>query len=743
MTEEYLYNKGPMSYPIQEYKPESSTSIHNSRSITRPSFVVDTDYPRLVQFYHPSSPICQTFQPSFIDTGRIFRSDNDGEHNQHQHYDSGSTEAATVTFHAINCAAHMDVCSSPEFAIHSVPVLLAYSKGSQKGRVIKRTDDNLLVLDDVANILGVKLHEGGNRHPLPKQLGGQSKIHIENEAVTQGLRGGISSGGTNVARFGVGMDSAGDGESYSGMGEMSEEEIEKEMMRRDTAKKMNTVIFAAHAGNHDQIVMKQNHNSLTQIRTFQDAATSFLVTLEQNIYPPVGLEEDDQQQQQHARGKALPPLSDERSDVLKDFLDLCHWTLPSSWILHGHINELRNNYSTITKHRLSLQTHLDQLDRPLLSSSSTWEWSEDCKLKPNGGISGNKANSNAGDDNDLGIDIGFNSAYQCGMWKFLHILSVGIVEQRSNVMGDRSRVSPSYAAWVVRDFVDMFLTDKETMMITKAATEVFSDRENEASNSSRDYASRTSISEEPLIWCDGCRDGILSSYDQCFYGLCTKGFNAAKVEDKRRSKILHQQSSNSDEWKKVAVWLWRIHNNDNDIKDDGMQSETISHNLHPLPWPSKSNCKECYRKGGEQGNISLSTAGDVEKSGERLSVKWNLDAVYDHLKNNYWPVGIQNRRLVVLKSEFFEGRRKQFPQTMDSKNSYIWIAAFILFVVWSWAKRRRFCRRLVNLKRKNICNSPPPFNPYNDSNPFQGQAHARQRVGKVKNGLFMHHTFLD
>jgi len=726
MAEENFYNNGPMSYPIQEYKPDSSTSIHNSRRISRPSFVVETNYPRLVQFYHPSSPICQSFQSIFIDTGRIFRSDSNGEYHQHQPYDSGSTEAATVTFHAINCAAHMDVCASPEFAIHSVPVLLAYSKGSQNGRVVKRTDDNLLILDDVAHDLGVKLHDkqgGGNRDHLPKQIGGHSIPQLENDPGTQGLRGRSSGGGMHD----VGGSKE---ESYSGMGDMSEEEIAKEMMRRDTAKKMNTVVFAAHAGNHDQIVMKQDRKSLTQVRMLQDAATSFLVTLEQNIYPSVG----DDQQQQHDQKKAQPPLSIERSDVLKDFLDLCHWTLPSSWILHGHINELRNNFSTITQHRLSLQTLLDQLDRPLSSSSSNWEWSDDCKPNSSGG---NKASRTVGDETGFGTDIDFNSDYQCGMWKFLHILSIGIVEQRSSVMGDQSRVNPSYAAWVVRDFVDIFLIDEETMMMTEAThalahadTEAYSDSEDERAGSiikdiTSRSSSRTSSSDGSRIWCKGCRNRILNSFDQCSYGLCSKRFNAVKVVAKHRSKIYHRNSSN-EEWKKVATWLWRVHNNAHDLKDDGIGSEKNPSKLHSLPWPSKSNCKECYRRGGEQGNIPLPTA-------------WNLDAIYDHLKNIYWPAGVQNPRVIVMKSESFEGRRMQSPQTMSSNNSYIWIAALIiLFIVWSWIKRCKCCRRLITLNQ-----APPPFNPYNDSYPFQGQAHARQRVGKVKNGLFMHHTFLD
>lgn len=141
----------------------------------------------------------------------------------------------------------MDVCASPEFAIHSVPVLLAYSKGSQKGRVVKRTDNNRLILDYAANILGVKLHDrhgGGNHQYLPNQLGEQSKPQIENEVVTQGLRG-RSEGGKNFGgivaekdeSMATGSFGGGDGESYSGMYEMTEEEVAKEMMRRDAAKK--------------------------------------------------------------------------------------------------------------------------------------------------------------------------------------------------------------------------------------------------------------------------------------------------------------------------------------------------------------------------------------------------------------------------------------------------------------------------------------------------------------------------
>jgi len=47
----------------------------------------------------------------------------------------------------------MSVCSRPKFSIHVVPVLLVFSKGSQKGRVVKRIEDNLPVLDYIANVL--------------------------------------------------------------------------------------------------------------------------------------------------------------------------------------------------------------------------------------------------------------------------------------------------------------------------------------------------------------------------------------------------------------------------------------------------------------------------------------------------------------------------------------------------------------------------------------------------------------
>ena len=53
-SENFLY-KTKQSHPIIEYLP----SEEESASLT-PSFVLEVTWPRIIQFYHPSSPHCQS-----------------------------------------------------------------------------------------------------------------------------------------------------------------------------------------------------------------------------------------------------------------------------------------------------------------------------------------------------------------------------------------------------------------------------------------------------------------------------------------------------------------------------------------------------------------------------------------------------------------------------------------------------------------------------------------------------------
>jgi len=719
MKGDYLYNQGTISYPIKEYKRDPSSRS----SLQKPSFVIDTTYPRLVQFYHPESPICESFQQIFIEAGRIFRFDGSNEHenNKHHHYhDTITTEASKITFHAVSCAAYMDICTSPEFGIHAVPVLLAFSKGSRKGKVVKRTNDNHLILSHVADMLGVKLH-GAITGIV---VGENSRLDRDetNNVDSQWLRGSANKiDGHVTSEILDEVDTTHSSDfmvDYSGLEDLGEEEVAAEMMRRDTTKKKNAVVFATHAGNHDQIVLNQNINSLTveQKHVFEDAATSFLVTMERNIYPPLNATGGRRSEGSEQIGRLLP-LSTERADVLKDFLDLCHWALPSSWILHGHINELRNNFSAISKHRQSLRTLLNRLDRPSSSSSNTWKWSVGCLRKANE-MKTNSTNEDGIDEAAMldAEDIDYN--YQCGMWKFLHILSIGVVEQHSNVMGDRSRASPSYSAWVMRDFVDLFLIDGEASDFSAKA-----------------IAPRTSSSERPYVWCRGCRDGIVKSFDHCLYGLCSRSFNTLSIENKPHN---YQRKQISKDWKTVAEWLWQLHNDVQQFVNGELnQRPNVSHDPFVLPWPSKSDCKECYRKVG--GSYIIYNLGDK-------TVQWDFDAVYDHLKSIYWPSGVQNRRIIVLERASFQGRRKR-PSQVSSNLPYLWIVPLIFLTRFILLRRFEFRRRLVLFRRRNFCNSQTPFNPYNEqvmkAYKVQDQSQTRQRVSKVKNGLFMHHSFLD
>lgn len=105
----YLYDN-KQSHPIIEFKPSKEET--DSNSVT-PSFVLEVTWPRIIQFYHPSSPHCTEFQPTYVSIARRIK-----------HMSS----RLPVEFHAVNCAKYREVCEYG-FNIKSVPAIIGLKSG--------------------------------------------------------------------------------------------------------------------------------------------------------------------------------------------------------------------------------------------------------------------------------------------------------------------------------------------------------------------------------------------------------------------------------------------------------------------------------------------------------------------------------------------------------------------------------------------------------------------------------------
>ena len=119
---QYLYDT-KQSHPIKEFKPTKDEL--KAASIT-PSFVLEVTWPRVVQFYHPSSPHCQDFHQTYVNLARSVRR---------------RSSRLPVEFHAVNCGVYMEVCSQG-FQIKSVPSFLGLKIGSIEGQQLSLPGDD-------------------------------------------------------------------------------------------------------------------------------------------------------------------------------------------------------------------------------------------------------------------------------------------------------------------------------------------------------------------------------------------------------------------------------------------------------------------------------------------------------------------------------------------------------------------------------------------------------------------------
>lgn len=219
---------------------------------------------------------------------------------------------------------------------------------------------------------------------------------------------------------------------------------------------------------------------------FHDAKASLILTLTSSIqYPPGSAE----------------------IRVLSDFFDLLQWALPPETKVHNLAEDLSKDAAGWKKSKPGLlrilDKHTDYRKKQI--------WSSRCAAGAGG--------------------------YSCGLWSLLHIVSVGVAERHSSVLGS-SRISVLQSGEVVKSFIETF-----------------------------------------FIGCQSCRVLFMDLYD----------------EHAEKSLALKNAESNED-WRSLAIWFWDIHNEitiRSSVKRmKGKRRMALSSSL----WPSGSECHACWRK---------------------------------------------------------------------------------------------------------------------------------------------------
>lgn len=425
----YLYDT-KKSHPIIEFKP--STEEQKAASIT-PSFILEVTWPRVIQFYHPSSPHCQDFQSTYINLARSIKR---------------RSSRLPVEFHAVNCGVYRDVCDQG-FQIKTVPSFIGLKSGRIQGIPLSLPGDN----------------EG--------RLTSKEEITMDVNEKVEFI--------AQVLGFTLDAVKQGQSSAYASM--------------------------ANNAQSPDNFDVSDMRDS-SSLQVFHDATSSLFVTLSSSIYS------------KHPRGSTLPL---KESQTLSDFLDLLRWAFPPETKIHTLAEELKQEFLSIT---LSKDGLLNVLARHMDLGKGV-SWSERCN----------------------GSNDGTSDPYSCGMWNLMHILSIGVAERHTSVVGDSERVSVQYAGQSIRAFIDAF-----------------------------------------FIGCDSCRKSWIELYDEACCGLHNTDHSLALDNQQTGEPDEHEQ------WKQLAFWIWEVHNEVNIRRQSYKQSTT-------LLWPQREVCPRCWPSQNENDSM--------------------------------------------------------------------------------------------------------------------------------------------
>ena len=238
------------------------------------------------------------------------------------------------------------------------------------------------------------------------------------------------------------------------------------------------------------------------------------------------------------------PLDQKRQGALVDWLELLSISLPPELGLHAVIDDLLNNMSYISQGRDKLYEQLDKY--PLANKY----WSDSCSKGRRG------------------------QGQNCGLWKLLHIVTIGFAEHR----GGLEQQDGSY--------VDVPMSSGPTFTPNEGAAII------------REYIAL-------FFGCDVCKNNFLSKYDDCVsFGRCDRMPVDARIDEVE-----------DEDWREFPLWLWEFHNHVSarivQVKakrDGGRDDEVIG------IWPNAETCFSCYSIDGQ----------------------WNMEELYAFLETTYW-----------------------------------------------------------------------------------------------------------
>lgn len=241
----------------------------------------------------------------------------------------------------------------------------------------------------------------------------------------------------------------------------------------------------------------------------------------------------------------------ESRNAMKKFLELLAISLPTEWAIHKMIYSLLTQYSYAGKNRDNFREVIKQHNIPRTG------WSESCSSRrtPNG--------------------------FSCGMWKLLHVATVGVAEQR----GGKNLIESGMVAPSVRTFTPM-----------------------EAADTIRDFI-------DHFFTCRPCRANFIENYDDC-------------NKNRRCDRLAHYEDLDDvsvADWKELPLWLWEVHNevsvrlvNERAQKENalkgGRKVVTTTDEVKAIR-PNVESCILCFNEDGT----------------------WNEGQVFRYLERMYWP----------------------------------------------------------------------------------------------------------
>jgi hypothetical protein len=444
----YLYDS-KQSYPVIEYLP--SDEELESATLT-PSFVLEVTWPRIIQFYHPYSPRCRSFQATFVNVARGIKR---------------RSSRMPIEFYTVNCGIYRELCELG-FNVRDVPTIIGLQSGKIEGITISLPGSIEGLADST------------------KEFFNDVEQKMEYVALTMGFQLDPVKGANLFASHAMskGIESS----------SLDEAGIDRVNDRH------NNSLFKSTIRQSDDV--------------FNDAMSSLFTAIMSQLSTGTGLPSD-------------------ASNTLAEFLDLVRWACPPETEIHNFAEDIKFNY----EQSIASEEAFLKVVRRHANHVIEFTWSSRCTAKANGG-------------------------FTCGLWSLLHILTVGVVERHSFVLGDTESVSVIHVGQVIRSFIEQFFLD-----------------------------------------CDSCRDLWIELFDENCSGMY--GMDYSTAENPVDEKI------DDDEWRFLALCVWEMHKDYRKMKPSASL------------WPSQTDCPKCWQSlPGENGLLHVVDSRDKNELYNHLKMTY-------------------------------------------------------------------------------------------------------------------------